>query len=283
VAAWRCRRPAEAVEFRIVLDRRAGRWPSALALSVLVLACLAPLPVAIAAGLAGDLGEDRTETAGGEGARRSNGDGLILVGGVPLGGVTTPVDGAGADDPASGDAAGAPMTGPRASSTTNPTAEAPSAPPAEDPAPTPPTTAAPPPDTPVPTAGPPPTRVTAVSLAEQVVALANADRASLAGCDPLVIDQRLVTVAQAHSDDMAANDYFSHTSLDGTTFGQRLSAAGYSGGGENIAQGQQSPAEVHEAWMGSDGHRENILNCGFSTVGVGVETSTWTWTQDFGV
>jgi uncharacterized protein YkwD len=264
-----------------VLDRRAGRWPSALALTVLVLACLAPLPVAIAAGLAEDPGDDRTETAGGEGARRSNADGLVLVGEVPLGGVTTPVDGAGAGDPASGDAAGAPMTGPRASSTTNPTVEAPSAPLAEGPAPTPPSSAAPPP-TPVPTASPLPTRVTSASLAEQVVALANADRADLAGCDPLVIDPRLVTVAQAHSEDMAANGYFSHTALDGTTFGQRLRAAGYSGGAENIAQGQQSAAEVHEAWMRSDDHRANILNCRLVTVGVGVETTTWTWTQDFG-
>ncbi|HKY66945.1 MAG TPA: CAP domain-containing protein, partial [Acidimicrobiales bacterium] len=89
--------------------------------------------------------------------------------------------------------------------------------------------------------------------------------------------------AQAHSDDMAANDYFSHDSLDGRSFADRMRAAGYpSPGGENIAQGQQGPQAVHDAWMNSSGHRANILNCGFTTIGVGLHAGTWTWTQDFG-
>ncbi|MGH9259730.1 MAG: CAP domain-containing protein, partial [Acidimicrobiales bacterium] len=39
---------------------------------------------------------------------------------------------------------------------------------------------------------------------------------------------------------------------------------------------------VHDAWMGSNGHRRNIVDCRFTAIGVGVNTSAWTWTEDFG-
>ena len=100
---------------------------------------------------------------------------------------------------------------------------------------------------------------------------------------PLRVDGRIIAAAQGHSDDMAANDYFSHDSLDGRSFADRLRAAGYpSPGGENIAQGQRSAQAVHDAWMNSSGHRANILNCGFTTIGVGLHQGSWTWTQNFG-
>jgi uncharacterized protein YkwD len=159
--------------------------------------------------------------------------------------------------------------------TTVPPAPATTAQPTTTAAPPPPTTAAPPPTT----APPPPPPA---SAADQVVALANEARAQ-AGCGPLRVDARITAAAQAHSDDMAANDYFSHDSLDGRSFADRLRAAGYpSPGGENIAQGQRSAQSVHQAWMNSSGHRANILNCGFTTIGVGVNQTAWTWTQDFG-
>jgi uncharacterized protein YkwD len=115
-----------------------------------------------------------------------------------------------------------------------------------------------------------------------VVALANDARAA-AGCGPLRVDARITAAAQAHSDDMAVNGYFSHDSLDGRSFADRLRAAGYpSPGGENIAQGQRTAQSVHQAWMNSSGHRANILNCGFTAIGVGLNQTAWTWTQDFG-
>src|SRR5690606_40078660 len=43
----------------------------------------------------------------------------------------------------------------------------------------------------------------------------------------LRVDHRLTESAQAHSDDMAEHNYLSHTSLDGTTFDERISEAGY--------------------------------------------------------
>lgn len=55
-------------------------------------------------------------------------------------------------------------------------------------------------------------------------------------------------------------------------------------GGENIARGQADAQAVMDAWMNSDGHRANILNCDYKTLGVGVHFGSggpW-WTQDFG-
>ncbi|MET8291620.1 sigma-70 family RNA polymerase sigma factor [Streptomyces sp. NPDC005132] len=119
----------------------------------------------------------------------------------------------------------------------------------------------------------------------QVVALVNKERAT-AGCGPLTEDAQLEKAAQAHSDDMAARNFFEHTNPDGADPGQRITAAGYrwSTYGENIAQGQQTPEAVMESWMNSPGHRANILNCAFKNIGVGVHKGSggpW-WTQDFG-
>ena len=119
-------------------------------------------------------------------------------------------------------------------------------------------------------------------LVEQMVEAVNAHRRA-ARCPELAWLPDAARAAQAHSDDMAAQDYFSHTSLDGRTFTDRVLAAGYpSPGGENIAQGQQGARAVHDAWMNSEGHRANILNCAFTAIGVGLHEGTWTWTQNFG-
>lgn len=84
---------------------------------------------------------------------------------------------------------------------------------------------------------------------------------------------------------MAARGFFDHTDPDGATPWDRAAKAGIAGlGGENIARGQADAAAVMEAWMNSPGHRANILNCDFKTLGVGVHLGSggpW-WTQDFG-
>ncbi|PZT73710.1 MULTISPECIES: sigma-70 family RNA polymerase sigma factor [unclassified Streptomyces] len=123
------------------------------------------------------------------------------------------------------------------------------------------------------------------SEAEQVLALVNTERAR-EGCGPVTGNAQLTTAAQRHSEDMAARDYFSHTSQDGSGPGDRITATGYrwSTYGENIAKGQRTPAAVMDSWMNSPGHRANILNCSFKELGVGVEDSPGgiVWTQDFG-
>jgi uncharacterized protein YkwD len=120
---------------------------------------------------------------------------------------------------------------------------------------------------------------------QEVVKLVNAQRAK-AGCKAVKADDRLATAARGHSADMAARGYFSHTTPEGTDFAARITKAGYrwAGAGENIAKGQSTPADVMVSWMNSDGHRANILNCGFTGIGVGVAadaTGALLWTQDF--
>jgi uncharacterized protein YkwD len=121
--------------------------------------------------------------------------------------------------------------------------------------------------------------------AAEVVRLVNVARAD-AGCAPLRVDSRLTTAARLHSEDMAARNYFSHTSLDGRSPWQRMEAQGYTAGsGENIAAGYTTAASVMTAWMNSSGHRANILNCSSKAIGVGIgkggSYGTY-WTQDFG-
>ncbi|NEA45402.1 CAP domain-containing protein, partial [Streptomyces sp. SID10815] len=133
--------------------------------------------------------------------------------------------------------------------------------------------------------GAPPAQPAPAGTVAQVIALVNQER-SKAGCGPVTDDSRLDAAAQAHSDDMAARNFFEHTNPDGKDPGDRITAAGYrwSTYGENIARGQQSPESVMDSWMNSPGHRANILNCAFKNLGVGVHKGSggpW-WTQDFG-
>ena len=121
-----------------------------------------------------------------------------------------------------------------------------------------------------------------------VIDLVNVERETR-GLHPLAYDYSLAAAARDHSEDMGVQDYFSHTSLDGRTVGDRLMEAGYSYNtyGENIAAGQSTPEVVINSWMSSSGHRANILNPNFCDIGVGyvyVADSTYHhyWTQDFG-
>ncbi|GAA4234279.1 hypothetical protein GCM10022254_38800 [Actinomadura meridiana] len=117
-----------------------------------------------------------------------------------------------------------------------------------------------------------------------VVSLTNSERAK-AGCKPLRVDERLATAARRHSADMAAKNYFDHTSRNGDSPWKRMEDAGYtSPGAENIAKGYATAAAVMKGWMDSPGHRANILNCGLRAIGVGRAAGSGgpLWTQDFG-
>ena len=117
---------------------------------------------------------------------------------------------------------------------------------------------------------------------DEVVDFVNGERAKT-GCDPLTMDPKLAQAAQDHSTDMAERDYFDHTTPEGLTFADRIVNAGYpTPGAENIAVGQQNAEDVMDAWMNSDGHRANILNCDLKTIGVGLAEDGMYWTQDFG-
>jgi uncharacterized protein YkwD len=119
----------------------------------------------------------------------------------------------------------------------------------------------------------------------RVVELVNAERAK-AGCGAVHSDSRLAAAAQGHSEDMAARDYFDHTTPDGVDPWERAKAEGYmTPTGENIAMGQRTAEDVTEGWMNSPGHRANILNCDSKAIGMGLARNsggTTYWTQMFG-
>ncbi|TYB56039.1 CAP domain-containing protein [Nonomuraea sp. PA05] len=124
------------------------------------------------------------------------------------------------------------------------------------------------------------------ALEREVVRLTNAERAK-GGCRALTHDAKLRRAAFGHSADMAENDYFDHDSQDGRDMMDRIRATGFGGSAwaENIAMGQRSAAAVVRDWMNSDGHRQNIMNCSYTHIGVGAAKDAKGqiyWTQDFG-
>ncbi|MFG2991395.1 CAP domain-containing protein [Streptomyces sp. NPDC048257] len=116
-----------------------------------------------------------------------------------------------------------------------------------------------------------------------VLALVNQERAA-AGCSAVSLNAKLTKAAQDHSADMASHSNMSHTGSDGSDPGARITRAGYTWRtyGENVAYGYSSPEKVMEGWMNSQGHRENILNCSFKEIGIGLAQPGNYWTQDFG-
>ncbi len=112
------------------------------------------------------------------------------------------------------------------------------------------------------------------SMASQVVNLVNSERAAQ-GLTALQKDSRLAALAQQKAEDMAKNQYFSHTSPTYGSAFDMLKAAGYSykTAGENIAMGQKSAASVMDGWMHSSGHRANILHTSYEKIGVGYAVS----------
>lgn len=117
---------------------------------------------------------------------------------------------------------------------------------------------------------------------QEVVNLTNEEREKN-GLEPLEIDKELSSVAREKSSDMQENNYFDHNS---PTYGSPFDMMDqfqidYTSAGENIAKGQPTPEEVVDAWMNSEGHRENILNGSFTHIGVGYLDDGNVWTQQF--
>lgn len=112
------------------------------------------------------------------------------------------------------------------------------------------------------------TDITNLSYVEQIVALVNKERAN-AGLSAVKIDANLANAASKRAHEIETS--FAHTRPNGSSFSTVLAENGvnYRGAGENIAYGQKTPEEVMNGWMNSEGHRANILNANFTTIGVG--------------
>lgn len=115
-----------------------------------------------------------------------------------------------------------------------------------------------------------------------VIKLTNQERSNQ-GLSPLKAHKKLSNVARNKAQDMQSNGYFSHTSpSQGSPFDMMKNAGvSFQSAGENIARGQKSPQQVVDAWMDSQGHRENILNEDFTHIGVGYTESGNYWSQMF--
>lgn len=162
--------------------------------------------------------------------------------------------------------------------------------------------AASPTSSPAPAPAPPTSTGATCGIADFAVtslARINAVRAAGANCGAngvfppvpaLTWNAALTTASSAHSADMAALNYFSHTSADGRTLGTRVTAAGYAWSrlGENIAAGYAGIDSVMNGWVDSDGHCANLMSPNFTQVGLacvpGTSTSTYNtyWTMDLG-
>ena len=132
--------------------------------------------------------------------------------------------------------------------------------------------------------------------AEEMLALVNQFRSQPQTCGgealpavlALTLDDRLNTAARLHSEDMANNNYFDHTGLNGSSFGDRIRAQGYQfgAGGENIAAGSATAQGAFNQWAGSPGHCRNMMSPNFTQLGVGYGQNansdfTHYWTQVF--
>lgn len=104
----------------------------------------------------------------------------------------------------------------------------------------------------------------------EMLELINVERGKV-GAAPLQLHEGLMPVAQEKSEDMVRNKYFSHTSPSyGSPFDMmKQFGISYSTAGENIAI-NSSVKRAHVSFMGSDGHRKNILNPSFTHIGIGI-------------
>lgn len=127
------------------------------------------------------------------------------------------------------------------------------------------------------------------TLDRHVHDLINAERTKR-GVPALAWDARLAAIARAHSEDMARRHFFNHVNPDGEDPTARGRRAGYDcrkklsstedriGLGENLYEiSGNAPVDVArqsvKGWMNSPGHRQNILERGYSKSGIGIAVS----------
>jgi uncharacterized protein YkwD len=147
-------------------------------------------------------------------------------------------------------------------------------------APAPPTPVPPTPVPPAPTQPPaPPAAAAGMHPMEQAMFQSHNVQRGGAGLAALTVDARLMQVARQRAQDMAAKNYFAHTSPTGETAFTILGQIGYAYqlAGENIARNNFPDSETVQVsmngFMNSAGHRANILEPVFRRVGIGVAFS----------
>jgi len=119
---------------------------------------------------------------------------------------------------------------------------------------------------------------------DQALRLLNSYRASL-GLSALTCDLVALRTARAHSQDMCSRGYFAHQSPEGTAPWDRLRSAGarFTQAGENIGMGYSTASEVHQGWLASPGHKQNMERATWTRAAVGLVNcgGVGYWTQLF--
>jgi len=122
----------------------------------------------------------------------------------------------------------------------------------------------------------PRSRLFGIIVANTLVDETNQNR--VAASEPALAESPLLdTAAQDKANDMAANNYFAHTSPTGITPWDWFEQVGYgfTYAGENLAVNFSDSADVTSAWMNSPEHRANILNANFTQIGMATATGTY--------
>lgn len=92
------------------------------------------------------------------------------------------------------------------------------------------------------------------------------------GLKVLTEDSTATKVSRKHSQDMADNDYFSHTNLKNESPWDRYDNAGgkYYACTESIAGGEYAAQNTFDSWLNSSDHRANMLHEKATFAGVGI-------------
>ena len=110
----------------------------------------------------------------------------------------------------------------------------------------------------------------------EMLPMINEERAKV-GADPLVLDAELTELAMVRAAECAVD--FSHSRPNGSscfTVGTKVH-------GENIAAGRTTASATFTLWMNSSGHKANMMNSNFQSIGIGCYSwggSTY-WVQLF--
>ena len=101
--------------------------------------------------------------------------------------------------------------------------------------------------------------------------LGNQERTNV-GLSALTLNAELNSAALAKANDMMADDYWAHVAPDGTTPWDFINGSGYqyTAAGENLAKDFNTSSGVIAGWMGSQTHKENVLNSAYQDVGYAV-------------
>lgn len=96
------------------------------------------------------------------------------------------------------------------------------------------------------------------------------------GLRPLRLDARLSRAASDRADDMLERGYFDHVGPDGRSPFETVARNGYPfrAVAENLATGYGTPSAVVSGWMGSPGHRANLLGGSYEDVGIAIRSAS---------